>query len=299
MEKVFGSCKELLDNLNEGVYIVDKNRKIVYWNQEAERISGFGANEILGRYCFENLLNHVDHTCKQLCKGGCPLHATIADGVKREASIFLHHKDGHRTAVDIKTIPLTVDGETVGAAEIFLDNQKQLTIQAMMNEYKTLALYDQLTCLPNRRYLDSYLQERIKEYEELGIPFAVAMMDLDRFKNVNDTYGHDTGDLVLQMVANTLKNSSRKHDFVGRWGGEEFLLILTGLSECELSPILESVRVSVEASELRNGTHPIKITISIGATFVRNDDTIALMQKRSDNALYLSKENGRNMVTVL
>lgn len=299
MDKKFNLWKEILNNMYEGIYFVDKNRKITFWNKEAERISGFKANDIMGRYCYDNILNHVDDDGRLLCKVGCPLQKTIMDACQREAGVYLHHKDGHRIAVTIKTIPLTVDGEMIGAVEIFVENSKQAEINKTIDELKTLALYDHLTELPNRRYIDSFLMNKLRVFEELGIPFAIAMMDLDHFKNLNDTYGHDTGDLVLKMVAQTLKSDCRQNDLIGRWGGEEFLAIIARVSEKELKTMLERVRALVEKSLLRNEGHPNKVTISIGATLIRQGDTASSMQIRADNALYLSKENGRNRVTIL
>lgn len=299
MDKEFSLYKEMLDNMYEGIYFVDTNRKITFWNKEAERISGFKANEIIGKYCYDNVLNHVDENNNQLCKDGCPLHKTSIDGQQREAGVYLHHKDGHRVAVAIRTIPLFIEGEIIGAVEVFIDDSKQVEINRTINELKTFALYDQLTELPNRRYIDSFLSNRLREFEELEIPFALVMMDIDHFRNFNDTYGHDVGDMVLKMVAKTFKSAFRKGDLIGRWGGEEFLAILPGVSEGELETISEKVRSLVEKSILRSEKQPLNVTVSIGSTLVHKDDTAIGIQKRADNALYKSKENGRNMVTIL
>jgi len=295
----FSLYKEMLDNLYEGVYFVDNSRKITFWNKGAERISGFKSDEIIGKHCFENILNHVDDSGKQLCLDGCPLSKTIKDGQQRESGVYLLHKDGHRVFVAVRAIPLIIDGNIIGAVEVFSDDKNQAESSKKIDELTTLALYDQLTKLPNRRYLDSFLDNRLRDFEELGIPFALAMMDIDHFKIFNDTYGHDIGDLVLKMLAKTIKNLVRKNDLIGRWGGEEFLAIITGVSEEELKLILEKVRALVEKSVLRNENKLLNITISIGATMANKEDTATSILKRADNALYMSKDNGRNMVTIL
>lgn len=299
MKEEFELYKEMLDSLYEGVYFVDNSRKITFWNKGAERISGFTSNELIGKHCYENILNHVDGNGKQLCFDGCPLSKTIIDGEHRENGVYLQHKDGQRVFVAIRTIPLFIDGEIVGAVEVFSDDKDQAESSKKIDELTTLAFYDQLTELPNRRYLDSFLGKRLRDFEEHGIPFALAMMDIDHFKIFNDTYGHDIGDLVLKMLAKTMKNLTRKNDLIGRWGGEEFLAIITGASEDELRLILEKVRALVEKSALRIDKQQLNITISIGSTIVRKEDTAASIQKRADNALYMSKDNGRNRVTIL
>ena len=116
---------DILDNIYGGVYYVDQNRKIRYWNKEAEKITGFSKAEVIGKHCYDNILQHVDDQGTNLCHNGCPLHATMEDGKKREANVYLHHKDGQRIPVTIRTVPLKDEkNEIVGAVELFLKNIK-------------------------------------------------------------------------------------------------------------------------------------------------------------------------------
>lgn len=299
MDKEFNVYKEMLDNLYEGVYFVDKDRKITYWNTGAERITGFKAEEVIGHHCHDNILNHVDDHDKQLCLSGCPLHSTLNDGEVREAGVYLHHKDGHRVSVAVRTVPIYDNGEIIGAVEVFVDDDRQAEMHKTINELKEYALHDQLTELPNRRYADSFLQNRFKEFKELKISFAVAVMDIDNFKSVNDTYGHDVGDKVLRMVGKTLVSAFRKTDMVGRWGGEEFVVILPGISNDNLPGVLEKARALVERSSLRREGAALSVTVSIGATLAEKNDDLESILKRADRALYLSKEAGRNRISLL
>ncbi|MDD2542618.1 MAG: PAS domain-containing protein, partial [Desulfuromonadaceae bacterium] len=93
--------KELLDSLADGVYFVDRDRRITYWNKTAERLSGFSAQEVIGTDCAENILRHIDELGNELCLKGCPLTATLEDGKMRDADMFMHHKYGHRVPVAI------------------------------------------------------------------------------------------------------------------------------------------------------------------------------------------------------
>jgi diguanylate cyclase (GGDEF)-like protein/PAS domain S-box-containing protein len=299
MSNILGGFEDLLNDLFEGVYFVDKDRGITFWNRGAERITGFSASEMLGRFCYDNMLNHIDETGKQLCFDGCPLHATLQDGNQRNAQVYLHHKLGHRVRVDIRVRPLYINGEIVGAAEVFSNAEIGDCVDIGINEMERLALYDQLTQLPNRRYIDNYLGNQIRDYQTLGIDFGVLMLDLDLFKDVNDTYGHSVGDLVLKMVADTFQSSIRKNDFFGRWGGEEFVAILRGVNQKELRMIAEKVRKLVEQSGLKHEDDYVRVTISIGATMMMPQDNANSLIKRADHALYTSKREGRNRVTVL
>ncbi len=289
----------ILDALYEGVYIVNTSRVVTFWNKGAERITGFRADEIVGKYCNDNILNHIDNDDTNMCLAGCPLHKTLRDGKQREKVFYLHHKDGHRIEVSIKTLAIYENGEITGAAEVFSDGIQMAVTNRAITQLKNLALYDHLTELPNRRYIDSYLTNRLAEFEKLGIVFSVITIDIDHFKAVNDTYGHEVGDQVLKMIATTMRNAFRKNDFLGRWGGEEFLAAVVGVLEEDLSLICEKIRLLVKNSILRLEQESISVTISIGSTVVQKGDTAASIQKRSDDAMYISKQSGRDKVTIL
>src|SRR5208283_429737 len=112
--------EKLLDGIFDGVYFVDVERKLTYWNRGAERLTGYSAGEAVGRPCYDNFLVHVDETGRALCLNGCPLHRTIGDGQAREAEVFLRHKLGHRISVYVRVAPITdQSGQIVGAVEIF------------------------------------------------------------------------------------------------------------------------------------------------------------------------------------
>ena len=292
-------CGDVLNDLYEGVYFVDKDRGITFWNQGAEHITGFSAQEMLGKFCYDNLLSHVDENGTQLCQNGCPLHATLADGAPRSAQVYLHHKNGHRVRVDVKIRPLFINGEIIGATEVFSSAELSDSSEIGLKEMERLALFDQLTQLPNRRYVDTFLENQIRDHQSLGIPFGVMMMDLDFFKRVNDTYGHSVGDDVLKMVAGTFQSAIRKNDFIGRWGGEEFVAVLRGVTHLELRMIAEKICRLVEQSSLMHGEDCLRVTVSIGCTMVLPSDNAYTLIQRADQALYASKNEGRNRVTVL
>ena len=119
--------KTVIENLYEGVFFVDKTRKLTYWNSGAERISGYTAKQILGKQCTNNILSHIDYCGNRLCSKGCPIYDTILDSKERTTELFLHYKNGHRVPVLVKSIPYFEDGKLVGAIQIFLDNSEKLT----------------------------------------------------------------------------------------------------------------------------------------------------------------------------
>jgi PAS domain S-box-containing protein len=120
--------RALIDHLYDGVYYVDRGRRIRYWNQGAERLTGFAAASVVGHFCYDNLLNHVDASGTQLCRDGCPLAATMVDGEPREAEVFLRHREGHRVPIRVRTSPVRDrEDKVIGAVEIFDDRTELST----------------------------------------------------------------------------------------------------------------------------------------------------------------------------
>ena len=292
--------KDLIENISDGLYLVDQNRHIIYWNRVAETITGYRADEVLGRRCRDNILIHVDKDGKNLCQGSCPIDGTMEDGRYRDANVYLHHKDGHRVPVWIRAAPLRdTEGNIVGGAELFTDLSAGNAITERIQELERLSFLDNLTQLANRRFVEMELDSRISELDRYGVPFGVIFMDIDHFKRVNDTYGHDVGDRVLKTVARTFLNTARPSDLMGRWGGEEFIGILRRVDTDGLQQAAERIRSLVENSHIREEEQMLKVTVSIGGALARKTDTSQSVVKRADDLLYRSKNSGRNCCTIV
>ncbi|GAB4300162.1 MAG: GGDEF domain-containing protein [Desulfuromonadia bacterium] len=292
------TSEKLLDSLFDGVYFVDRDRRIVYWNSGAERITGYKREKVIGRSCADNILRHIDSQGKELCIDGCPLVDTIRDGVLRETSVFLHHRLGHRVPVSVRTSPVRdEEGTIIGAVEIFSDNSNAYQIMKEYEQLKHDVYVDTLTGAGNRRYGEMALHSRVYDMEHFGITFGLLFIDIDHFKGINDTYGHAAGDDLLITVARSIGVSLRKVDIVARWGGEEFLVILPVATEEMVKRVAERIRILVENSSIDQGGGRLRVTVSIGATISRPDDTWETIVGRADSLMYESKRGGRNRVT--
>lgn len=289
----------MLAQLFDGLYITDANRRITYWNAAAEKMTGFSKEDVLGKCCSDNILMHINDKGEQLCVKGCPLSVSIQTGEHQEADVFLHHKNGHRVPVKVRVSPLKdTEGNIVGAVEIFTDNTSELEKTNRISDLERLALWDELTQLPNRRYLQHLLEMRFAEFERTGGTFGLAVIDIDHFKKVNDIHGHDVGDRVLQTVAQTINHGKRAYDVVGRWGGEEFLLIAPSINSSQLHSLMNRLRMLVEKSLYTCESKQLNITVSLGGAVVCNGDTPHTLFKKADHMLYESKDGGRNRVNI-
>lgn len=289
--------KRIFEVFHEAVYIVDKERKILYFNPVASKISGFAKEEIEGKHCFDNTLNHIDDQGKKLCLDGCPLLESIRQQITTDNYVFLHHKKGYRIRVHVRSVPLFENGVVEGAIEVFTDEtEKNLVVNEVMLQ-KELALIDPLTGLFNRRYLDERFFNDFKdglEKQNVGVLF----IDLDNFKQVNDLFGHLTGDQVLRTVSQTILHNIRSHDYAIRYGGEEIVVILKNMSIEEIRSMAERLRILTQASSTRDSQHNLTTTISIGATLQKPKEDIYQTIHRADLAMYQAKRLGKNQTII-
>ena len=259
------SYKRIIESLHDGLYFVDQNRIITFWNKAAEKISGFSADEVVGRSCSDNILTHVDGEGDSLCVGMCPLAATMADGKNREDVVYMHHKDGHSIPVSVRVSPLTdKDGRILGGVELFTDVSNMKANELRVKELEKLAVLDGLTQLANRHYLEREIKGRVEESKRYGVPFGILFIDIDHFKKINDNFGHDAGDAVLKFVAKTFVANARPFDLYGRWGGEEFIGVIRNISGPDLEILGNRLRALIASSYILYENKKLFVTISIG-----------------------------------
>ncbi len=181
-----------------------------------------------------------------------------------------------------------------------IESKRQIeALQANLEAIRYESLTDELTTLSNRKHFDNTIDRVHNEAREAGTSFALLLTDIDHFKKFNDTYGHQTGDQVLRLVALAVKQNVSSKDTACRYGGEEFAIILPQTSLEEAAEISEKIRVSVMSKELvkrSTGENLGRITISIGISTFQKGDTSHSLIARADEALYAAKRSGRNLV---
>lgn len=182
------------------------------------------------------------------------------------------------------------------ATPIRREYEKRLQAEGRAAELGELAITDALTRTRNRRGITIAALEAMAHAERYSHPLSVAMVDIDHFKEVNDTYGHKAGDRVLEGVAAILVEYLRMPDKVGRYGGEEFLLVFPETGLDQTNKIAERIRAAVSNAEFDAGERKIKLTISIGATLFERGEDLEQLLSRADQALYRAKQSGRNLV---
>jgi len=170
------------------------------------------------------------------------------------------------------------------------------SLSARSETLEQAALTDSLTGMQNRRYFDEALREYIQEFSRIGRPVGLMLLDLDHFKTVNDSHGHDVGDQVLRAVADCLKDMTRFHDVVARLGGEEFAVVAPNLDTDLLLKLAERIRKAIAATAIVSGNVRLKVTTSVGLAVWNGSESSEQFFRRADAMLYQAKRRGRNRV---
>lgn len=283
----------LLDAAGEGIYGVDQNGNIDFINPSALAMLGLTEAEALGRNSHD-LFHDRKLDGSHYPEVECPLHQTLIDGQRREMEEVFLRRNGEPFFVHLVTTPVIDDGRQLGAEVVFLDISAR---KAMEAELTRLATIDMLTGVANRRHFMAQATTELARIERFGQPASVLMLDLDNFKQVNDTHGHAAGDAVLKTFAATVCASLRKTDCIGRLGGEEFAVLLPGTDSAAALVFAERLRRATLLNSVAVGQKNIVVTVSIGiavmhATDASPDEALA----RADAALYRAKAEGRNRV---
>jgi diguanylate cyclase (GGDEF)-like protein/PAS domain S-box-containing protein len=309
-----GFYQDLLDHISDGVYFVDRQRRIQFWSKGAQRLTGYTAEEQLGKQCPHTRLCHVDSAGRNLCLRDCPLSASMADGKPHEASLFLRNKRGRKVPIAVRVQPIKgADGAIVGALEIFSDDTLQNEARRKIESMRRLAFLDHLTQLPNRRFLETTLAAALAEFHVNKVPFGILLIDLDEFKAINDGFGHMVGDHVLCHVGQSLTDSLRPSDAMGRWGGDEFLAVVRDVDAETLAMLARrSVKLVAQATfhfepnleipelivlDQKIPEQAITLSVSVGTALSRPGDSAEDLIKRADERMYRSKAAGRGRST--
>ena len=276
---------QAVEQMDEMVRITDIDGNIIYVNPATSKTTQYDEDEILGQNSkiFQSG-RHSQDFYETLWK-------TILSG-KTYQNILINKKKDGTLFYDEKIISPLKNEE--GNIRYFISTSRDITDRiALEKELKKLATKDALTCIYNRYKINALIEEEIKRADRYGEPFSLVMFDIDHFKKVNDTYGHDAGDSVLQELSHLVLSNIRATDSFGRWGGEEFMLLLPYTSQEKIMEIAEKIRTLVQD---HNFKYVEKITISMGATLYKKGEGISKILKRVDMALYEAKSHGRNNV---
>jgi len=302
--------EHIMEGIGDGVMVIDRSLRILAANSTAAASIGMEKSEMIGQPCHE-----VTHKRHEPCSGPntlCPASLIFERGEKIVKVLHTHTTtQGEEHHVEITASPVrNSEGNIFAMVETFRDimekssDDELVKLIKRLNEAQThlkhMAITDELTGLRNRRYIIERLEEEFQRAKRTGDTLGLIMLDIDHFKQINDVHGHLFGDMVLRVVAARIKASLRKHDIVGRIGGEEFLVICPESRLEETVVVAERIRKNIDIETIGDGLREVKAALSAGVTGLdKYDINSERLFSRADSALYRAKEEGRNRVVIM
>jgi len=281
--------EQAIEQMDEMVRISDIDGNIIFANNSITEHTGYKADSLIGKK------NSIFKSGKHKHKFYEELWNTILSG-KVFSATFINKKENGELYYEDETITPIFDPKTQ-KIKYFVATGKDITENInMINDLQRLATTDTLTGIYNRYKINQIIDEEIARTKRYKENFALIMFDIDHFKEINDTYGHDVGDHILQELSHIISSSIRETDNFGRWGGEEFMLIAPKISREDAIKLAEKLRKIIQNHHFEEVK---KITVSIGIALFEDGDDKEEKLKEVDNALYKSKQNGRNRVSLV
>ena len=289
----------LLENMRDAAIFIDADLRVIQWNHQAERLTGIAAASIQHRRWSLQLLGFCSEQGEPIGDEECPVVTAIRSGMPGTQRIMIALRNRRPLPVDVHVIPVAgEDGAGLGAVLLLCDALSETTLEKLCLSLQDKATKDPLTQVANRAEFDKAHSLFVLRHEREQVPCSLIMCDLDKFKRVNDTYGHQAGDDAIVALATLLTKHCRAGDLVARYGGEEFVMLLDGCGIATAARRAEEVRTALERLPLPRMDGQ-SVTASFGVTEIQAGDTAETMLNRADRALLLAKSRGRNRVVQL
>ncbi|WP_178006166.1 sensor domain-containing diguanylate cyclase [Marinospirillum perlucidum] len=299
---------QMLQTVDVGLVVLDRNNQILLWNSFMENHSGIRSNKALGRQLAELFpklsFTWLNRKLDAVFKLGSPAYSTWEQRPRLFDFKSYRPLTGSSELMYQNLTLMPLQGPDNTTAQVCLliydvtdSATNRLQLEEANQELARLSRTDRLTGLLNRGYWEECLQQEFLREQRSQGQSSLIIFDIDHFKKVNDTYGHQAGDEVIRQAAQLLKQEARATDFPGRYGGEEFVLLLPDTPEAGAQEVAERLRQALESKVIEYGELSLKVTISLGVSgFTKQLDTAQTWLERADQALYQAKEAGRNQV---
>jgi diguanylate cyclase (GGDEF)-like protein/PAS domain S-box-containing protein len=278
--------RDILDGLQIGVSVLDLQRKIVFWSDGAEQITGYARIDVLGHSCTDNILPHCNQIGCEMCFEKCPIATALHAARPVEAASFIHHKSGHRTPVHTWAIPLRDrQGSIIAVIQTFEGEFAVAGPDPNDRSMKERGCIDDVTGLPNQAMMQSHLREMLGTFADLQIPFGIFCIEVSELSQFRGRYGQEAAASMLQVLARTLRNTVWPTDFVGRWSEAQFLVILSGCGEEALQSFSERLLKIMTSATIPWWGEELSVPVLMARTGAVAGDTVESLLQRAQLAL--------------
>lgn len=319
--------REVIEHLPTAVYFVDADEKIRFWNEGAEKITGYLRQDVVGHFCRENILSPraaqdsppgtedgqraastpalAHEPGRRTASRSIPLltespfSAALRDGRVTESEVFLHHKAGHRIPVRLRAIPIRNEhGAVIGVAETFEASLETTEWDRRQHKLSAYGAIDEITGVLNHAVVQSHLRENLATFEEHGVPVSILLMKVDQADHLRATYGPQAIVAALRATAQMLEGAIRPTDFLGRWDDHRLLLILPECSRFDVPRVAEKLNERGGLTGIRWWGDEVPITLSLGGATALHGETMEELLARAAAALEEALAQGSSQALI-
>jgi PAS domain S-box-containing protein/diguanylate cyclase (GGDEF)-like protein len=274
--------RTVLDSLQTGVCVVDREGKIIFWNQGAAQAAGYMQHEVIGHSYKDVMLCQRHEPSDNERSPGSPFTRILHEGKPTAAGMYLRHKRGYSVPVLMHLAPVrNQHGSILAIAASFDTRSSRVQREHSQQNLLPLAGLDIGTGVANHNFTLFHLRENFASFTEYHIPFGILRVRADGLEHFRTAYGREASDAISLVIAQTLSNSFRPSDFVGRWDEDEFLVILTNCGIAGVQSVYERTRKLIASAEIRWWGEWLSLPTSIAYTSVESGDTIELLLQRA------------------
>jgi diguanylate cyclase (GGDEF)-like protein/PAS domain S-box-containing protein len=279
-------CRSILESLPAGVCVVNLEKRVIFWSDGAERITGYPRYDVVGRDCLTHILPHCDKSNGQSCPPTCPIDSAIRDCRRLEGTGFIHHKAGQKLQLLMSAAPVrNAHGSIIGAVLTFDDAHNLTNPEHREEIFKLSGCVDEVTGLPNHAMMQSHLREALSTFLELHVPFAIVYLAVEELEHFRSNSGRLAAARVLRAIAQTLDAALWKSDFLGRWSDDRFLILLNGCNDETVQSVNSRLGrvLANDAIEWWGDTR--SLSVSLGFACARPGDGMESLLQRAEESL--------------
>ena len=290
--------KSLLDQLFDAVYTVDAEGVITYWNESARRLTGYAADQMLGQQYRRTAFASGDEGDEGHAEHDGGIAIALKAGMPGTWKGYVQRQNGQRIPIQSHIAPLHKEQDRIaGAVVVFRDASALVALEDAHRQVIEMSRKDQLTGLFNRAAITALLKAEIDRARRYHQDLSLIMMDIDHFKRINDNYGHEAGDRVLAKIGDILQHNVRGPDVVGRWGGEEFLIVTPNVPAAAGGELAQRLRGYIKDMTCKDVDEVITASFGVSQLCQEQQGLDGLV-RAGDASLYRAKESGRDRVVI-
>lgn len=276
--------KKILDCVDDGVCLLDRDNQVLYWNQGAERITGHLAQEVFGRHCREDLALCHDREGEAVAEAACPLTTIKQDGKARECMIYIRHRDGHRVPVRMRTHAIMdAEGQLTGVAEVFA--RAGALGRTELAKAARHGGHDGLTGALNREYGEMLLAHELASMKRFGLGSAWIRVDVDKVDAMARSFGHGMVEAAMKMIAQTIDCNLNSYDALVRWDEKSFRVMVRHAVEPRVEELTQRLAVMIGTSQVQWWGESHDVGVTIAGVMTDPEDTVVTLEARAAESL--------------